>query len=80
MSMKNKSQTAQAFQPAEFGYGHAIDIMFFHDRRLLESFPSFWDRMDKGWKHTFPLKVMSAIRKCTCLVVRQTGEWFIMTL
>jgi hypothetical protein len=34
---------------AEFGYGHAIAIMFFYDRRL----PSFWDRMDKGWKHTF---------------------------
>ena len=38
---------------AEFGYGHAIAIMFFYDRRLRESYPSFWDRMDKGWKHTF---------------------------
>ena len=32
---------------AEFGYGHAIAIMFFYDQRLQDSFPSFWDRMDK---------------------------------
>ena len=38
---------------AEFGYGHAIAIMFFYDRRLREAFPTFWDRIDKGWKYTF---------------------------
>ena len=38
---------------AEFGYGHAIAIMFFYNRRLRDAFPTFWDRIDKDWKYTF---------------------------
>ena len=31
--------------------------MFFYDRRLRKAFPTFWDRIDKGWKYTFHLPI-----------------------